>query len=334
MVTSLADIARAANVSVKTASGALNDSDARMSAETRRRIKAVAGELGYITNLAARGTRQGWLPLIAIISDGVITSPFATDIMRSLDSSIRRAEMAIFAIPTGRGSSLKNAIEDVRRFRPHAIGFAAMYHKRVELVEELAAAIGVMINCQTCSGRVTSLVPDEAQAARDLIAYLLSRGRRRIAFINLPGLLADDLRRAAIEKTLAAAGLPLRPDWVRPAVKQSAYNDRAPSLVAQHLAELMAGRPAPDAIVCGNDRVAMEAYFGLHRVGAAIPADVAVVSFDNQIDLATRLDPPLTTMALPHRMMGRLAAKILLSDVRPSGELIKLPFELIERASV
>lgn len=59
-----------------------------------------------------------------------------------------------------------------------------------------------------------------------------------------------------------------------------------------------------------------EVYAALRRCGATIPDDVAVASFDNQVEIATRLDPPLTTMALPHRAMGRRAAEILLAEDR------------------
>jgi DNA-binding LacI/PurR family transcriptional regulator len=78
----------------------------------------------------------------------------------------------------------------------------------------------------------------------------------------------------------------------------------------------------------------MEVYSALRRVGALIPDDVAVGSFDNQVEIATRLDPPLTTMALPHRAMGRLAAEMLLSEEVVPPHTRRLPFQLISRSSV
>ncbi len=92
MAVSLSDIAERAGVSVKTVSGALHGGSARMSDDTRQKIKAIAEELGYVTNLAARGVRQGWLPLVGVVSDGLITSPFATEIVRGLDGAARSAE--------------------------------------------------------------------------------------------------------------------------------------------------------------------------------------------------------------------------------------------------
>ncbi len=332
MAVSLQDIARLAGVSVKTVSGALHGGSARMAEETRDKIRKIAEELGYVTNFAARSMRQGWMPLIAIIGDELLTSPFATEIIRGLDNSARKADLSVFFTTLGGDRDIAKVYDDVSRFRPRAIGYAAMYHKVVDLPPEIADKIGVMINCRDKAGRVTSLVPDEVAAGHAVTSYLIDAGRRKIAFINLPGLLAGDLREQGFRAALDEAGLGAVA--VLPAVKRAVYADRARSLVLSHVTDLMAGPDRPDAILCGNDRVAMEVYAALKRLGVGIPDDVAVASFDNQVDIATRLDPPLTTMSLPHRAMGRLAAEILQADEPPERELKLLPFQLVERASV
>ncbi|WP_183801078.1 LacI family DNA-binding transcriptional regulator [Rhizobium sp. BK316] len=332
LAVSLSDIAERAGVSVKTVSGALHGGSARMSDETRQKVKAIAEELGYVTNLAARGVRQGWLPLVGVISDGLITSPFATEIVRGLDGAARSAGMAVFAINHSSGQSIGSVLGEVQQFRPRAVAYAAMYHKDVALPEKLTGSVGVMINCRETSGRVTSLVPDEEGGAREIVRYLLAAGRRRIAFINLPGILAGMLREMGFRGALKEAGV--APLGVFPAVRRRIYSDRAPSLVPIHLEALLASGERPDAILCGNDRVAMEVYAALARAGFRIPDDIAVASFDNQVELASRLDPPLTTMALPHRAMGRLAMEILLAGEPEPQSLRKLPFHLVERASV
>ncbi|MBN9052812.1 LacI family DNA-binding transcriptional regulator (plasmid) [Shinella sp. PSBB067] len=332
MAVSLSDIAERAGVSVKTVSGALHGGSARMSDDTRQKIKAIADELGYVTNLAARGVRQGWLPLVGVISDGLITSPFATEIVRGLDGAARSAGMAVFAINHGSGREIDAVLGEVQQFRPRAVAYAAMFHKNVALPDKLAGALGVMINCREATGRVTSLVPDEEGGAREIVRHLLAAGRRRIAFINLPGILAGTLREKGFHAALAEAGV--APLGVFPAVRRSVYSDRAPSLVPVHMDALLKSGERPDAILCGNDRVAMEVYAALARAGLRIPHDIAVASFDNQVELASRLDPPLTTMALPHRAMGRLAMEILLAEQPEPPHLRKLPFHLVERASV
>lgn len=329
---SLSDIAERVGVSVKTVSGALHGGSARMSDETRQKIKSIAEELGYVTNLAARGVRQGWLPLVGVVSDGLITSPFATEIVRGLDGAARSAGMAVFAVNHSSGQTMGSVLDEVQQFRPRAVAYAAMYHKEIALPEKLVGALGVMINCREASGRVTSLVPDEEGGAREIVRHLLAAGRRRIAFINLPGILAGVLREKGFRAGLDEAGV--TPFGVFPAVRRSVYSDRAPSLVSEHVENFVNSGVRPDAILCGNDRVAMEVYAALARAGLCIPDDIAVASFDNQVELASRLDPPLTTMALPHRAMGRLAMEVLLAEKPEPPHLRKLSFHLVERASV
>ncbi|MGQ8632351.1 LacI family DNA-binding transcriptional regulator [Agrobacterium sp. DKPNP3] len=332
MTVSLSDIAQRAGVSVKTVSGALHGGSARMSDDTRQKIKSIAEELGYVTNLAARGVRQGWLPLIGVVSDGLITSPFATEIVVGLDGAARNASMAVFTINHSSGQMLGSVLDEVLQFRPRAVAYAAMYHKQIALPAKLARAVRVMINCREAAGRVTSLVPDEARAAREIVRHLLAAGRRRIAFINLPGILAGALREKGFRAVHDEAGI--APFGVFPAVSGAIYGDDVPSLVSTHIEDFARSGVRPDAILCGNDRVAMEVYAALGRAQLRIPDDIAVASFDNQAELASRLDPPLTTMALPHREMGRLAIEILLAEQPAPPHLRELPFHLVERASV
>ncbi|RUM22250.1 LacI family DNA-binding transcriptional regulator [Rhizobium vallis] len=334
MTASLNDIAARAGVSVKTVSGALHGGSARMSEETRQRIKEIAEELGYVTNFAARSMRQGWMPLVGLVADDLITSPFATEIIRGLDGAVRASDMAVFAMTLSGHRNVGSILDEMRRFRPRAIAYAAMYHKSVDLPAEFADTVGVMINCRDANDRVTSLVPDEIGAAIEITSYLIEAGRRNIAFINLPGILAGELREFGFRQALDHAGIDGAGATVLPAVGKPVYSDRAPSLVPVHVHDLMKSRRPPDAILCGNDRVAMEVYAALRRSGATIPDDVAVASFDNQVEIASRLDPPLTTMALPHRAMGRQAAQILLAEDRPPVGVQKLPFQLVERESV
>lgn len=332
MTVSLSDIAARAGVSVKTVSGALHGGSARMSDDTRQKIKSIAEELGYVTNLAARGVRQGWLPLVGVVSDGLITSPFATEIVVGLDGAARHGGMAVFTINHSSGQMLGSVLDEVLQFRPRAVAYAAMYHKEIALPAKLARTVGVMINCREAAGRVTSLVPDEEGAALEIVRYLLAAGRRRIAFINLPGILAGALREKGFLAALNEAGV--EPFGIFPAVRNAIYSDNVPNLVSAHVEGFARSGLRPDAILCGNDRVAMEVYAALARARIRIPDDIAVASFDNQVELASRLDPPLTTMALPHREMGRLAIEVLLADRPDPPHLRELPFHLVERASV
>jgi DNA-binding LacI/PurR family transcriptional regulator len=332
MRASLQDVATRAGVSVKTVSGALNGSAARMSAKTRERIETIALELGYIANVAASSTRKGYMPIIGILADGLITSPYATDIMRSFDREVRQHGMSVLVTNMAKGD-VEAGLADIMRFRPKAVGLAAMYHKYIQMPAMADNAIHVLINCRDSAGVVPSIVPDERQAGEEAARQLFASGRKRLAFLNLPGLLAGELRLEGLQAAHASAGLELRNDWIRPATNGSTYSDRAKSAVAAHLLDVFSGKDCPDALVCGNDRIAMEAYAQFARMGIKVPQDVAVIGFDDQVEIATRLDPPLSTMALPFHDMGRIAAEALLGNGK-LPPLTEVPFRFKRRESI
>ena len=331
---SMRDIAERLGVSVKTVSGALNGNDIRMSANTRSRIQSLAEELGYTPNIVARGMRKGVLPVIGLVAEGLITLHFATEIVRSLDNASRVHGLSVIATTVGATRSARDGIADAQQFLPKAIVYATSYHRIVTLDEEARRAVTLCLNCREASGAVPALVPDERQAGRDIAAHCFAKGRRRIAFLNLPGLLAGQLREAGFRDAHAMEAVSVTEAWILPATRGALYTEHATSLVRPHVEALLATTPRPDTILCGNDRVALEVYGALRANGIRIPEDVAVVSFDNQAEIARRLDPPLTTMALPHREIGRRAAEII-AGIKPAVEPIQeIPFRLIERASV
>lgn len=331
---SLRDIAEKLGVSVKTVSGALNGSAIRMSDQTRSRIQALAEELGYKPNIVARGMRQGVLPVIGLVAEGLITLPFATEIVRSLDNASRVHGLAVVATNVGATRSASEGIADAQRFLPKAIVYATSYHRVVTLEADARRAVTLFLNCSETSGEVPSIVPDERQAGLAIVEHCFARGRRGIAFLNLPGILAGSLREEGFRAAHAAHDRPVTEGWLLPATRGARYTEHAASLVRGHIDGLMGTEPRPDTILCGNDRIALEVYGALRANGVRIPDDVAVVSFDNQAEIARRLDPPLTTMALPHRAIGRRAAEIVAGIGAAAQPLQKIPFRLIDRASV
>ena len=289
MRVSLSHIAKAAGVSAKTVSGALHGGSAAMSAETRERIRGIARDFGYVPNLAARGMRQGQLPIIGVIADGLITAPFATDILRAFDNTLCAEGISSVVSSLGPHREIGQVTAELERFIPRAIAYASMYHKTIHV--PVGSPLRLMINCRDALERIPSLVPAEALAAETLTSFVLGRGRRRLVFLNLPGLMAGALRAEGFRKAHAAAGLAVKDDRIRPATAGPLYRDRARSLVGQHIADVLAEPDPPDAIICGNDRVAFETYNALRRCGRRIPDDVAVASFDNQVDIACATRP-------------------------------------------
>ena len=101
--------------------------------------------------------------------------------------------------------------------------------------------------------------------------------------------------------------------------------------------EILTGprRELPDAIICGNDQTAIGTMRELQAAGVRVPADIAVVGFDD-MRLSALLAPPLTTIRQPMRLLGERACSRLLQRIAdpalpPRAEL--LPTELIISAA-
>ena len=78
---------------------------------------------------------------------------------------------------------------------------------------------------------------------------------------------------------------------------------------------LTATQPRPTAIVCANDRVAIGVVLAAAQLGLSVPADVSVVGYDDDENVAPCLVPALTTVRLPHREMGERAMRTVLAGV-------------------
>jgi LacI family transcriptional regulator len=153
---------------------------------------------------------------------------------------------------------------------------------------------------------------DRALAMRKLLKSLVDSGYKRIGFVgwwdrNHRGeVIARETRCAAYIDFMQEAGL------YDPDICQVDYNTEE---AGYRLTQSVLSRPnRPDALVCGNDNMAVGAYRAMHEMGLAIPGDVAIVSF-NDISVARYLSPPLSTVHLPFEDIGQTAVDLLMERV-------------------
>ena len=84
---------------------------------------------------------------------------------------------------------------------------------------------------------------------------------------------------------------------------------------------LLRAAPDLDAIFCGNDQIARGVADAVREAGRRVPEDIALVGFDNWEVIAAACRPPLTTVDMNLRELGRTAGEELLSRHRRPGEL-------------
>ncbi|MDN3029307.1 LacI family DNA-binding transcriptional regulator [Streptomyces sp. S.PB5] len=326
-------MARHAGLSVTAASLVLNKRPGvRISEEARQRVFAAAEELGYRPNVAARSLRTRKTATIAFVSDVVATTRFAGDMIRgALDAAREREHVLLIAETQGDPEVERQAIEAMLDRQIDGFVYACMYSRRVTLPQAMSARPTVLLNADG-DDSVPCVLPDDESAAYQVATALLERGHRRIAVIgrtaeierNPRRSLAAGARLSGIRRALAAYGARLSPGG------QS--DGWEPSDGYEATRTLLARRTLPQAVICMNDRLALGAYQAFAEAGLTVPDDISVVSFDDDA-IAGWLRPGLTTAALPHEQMGRLAVELLLDwDLKPGKRWVPMP--LHERASV
>jgi LacI family transcriptional regulator len=179
--------------------------------------------------------------------------------------------------------------------------------------------------------RHTCIGFDNYAAAVKLTEHLVELGHRDFGIVAHESDGNDRIQQriAGVQDTLARAGIAVRPQHcVR-------VNSRHIASGREGMRTILADdRLRPTALVCTNDYIATGAMIESKQLGLAIPDELSIVGFDDT-DMSAHLDPPLTTIRVPSRLMGEEIAKYIIAHletgaaVRPSA----LPAELIVRNS-
>lgn len=327
------DVAKAAGVSQTTVSFVVNDVvDANISQETRDRVWAAVKALGWRPNAMARSLSLRRSQTIGLISDEVATSPHAGQIIQGAQDAAWARTKMLLVVNTGSNPELEHAaVEMLLERQVEGMIYATMYHRPIEPLPAYAQAPTVLLDCFSPDHALPSVVPDEEQGGYDATMYLIRHGHRRIGFVNDSGPIPATLgRMTGYQKALAETGIAFDPQLVRtcPSVAAESYRSTLDLLQAER----------PTALFCFNDSMAMGAYDAIKQLGLTIPKDVAVIGFDNLELIAAQLNPPLTTLALPHYEMGQWAVEYVINNVdRPidgTPPQHKIRCRLVERASV
>lgn len=321
------DIALGSGVSQATVSLVLNDvPNARVSAETRERVKDVAQSLGYRRKPTPKPSEAR---LIGMLIDDVSSTPFATPFIEGARAQAAEHGVIVAVICTASDPAAEEAallmLQEARAF---GVLYTSLVTRRVTPPAVLAQMRAVLLNCHDRDHLLPSVTPGDVLGAFAATSALIAAGHRRIA--HLPGEPWTEAARDRLlgyRRALASHDIPFDPNIV----SQPAWTVASGRAQMAALLDLPA---PPTAVFCFNDRVAIGAYEALAARGLVVPKDVSVVGFDND-DLAALLQPPLTTMVLPHDEMARWAvARLLERTTQAAPVRVKIDCELIARNSV
>ena len=330
------EVARRSGVSTATVSRVMRNGTG-FSDAIRVRVLDAARELGWVPSGSARGLairRAGIVGLLFPDFSG--TGDAEQESPLYVDEVIRGAERAA----TSAGDAVLIAATRGSSGRELALSLAGKVDGLVVLARSLTQAdvasiarslpVVVVANRAGRGVDVDSVGVDNRGGVRAVVEHLVGvHGYEDMVFVGGPARSPDSMERfAGFRDALRAAGLPEHksPD------ASGAFTEAGG---ARGVQALLAGRRPPQAIICGNDEMAIGALGVLNAAKLKVPGDVAVTGFDD-IAATRHIRPQLTTVRQPMRDLGEQAVRALLARVDdPDRErhAIVLATQLVVRRS-
>jgi DNA-binding LacI/PurR family transcriptional regulator len=329
---SIADVARAANVSHSTVSRALRDSPL-ISAEVRRRVQDLAREMGYTPNAIAQSLKQQRTNTLGLIVTS-IADPFYADVIKGIEETARPAGMSVFISATYNVEAQELAVIETfhRRKVDGIIVVSSRIAQNYQRLRGLRVPAVLVNNEANIGGQVLhSVLIDDYAGAMLAVRHLIDLGHRRIGYLGITNRpFSNGQRFQAYRDALRAADLPLDPRAILIVDTPGPETDDVLASARQMPGLLESGITA---LFCYNDQLAIGALLACRDRGVAVPGQLSVVGFDD-IALAQYVSPALTTVAQPRRDLGSRAMCMLLDlmNGRPVSDLVLAP-TLVARAS-
>ncbi len=302
------DVARAAGVSISTVSNVLNKPE-MVATATRERVEAIARELGYVPNASARHLRAGGNRCVgAVFLD--LANPYYTELARGMEDRLAQDDCLLIVCSSDKDPAREQRyLKMLREQGVQAILVTPAEDDLRELEEFGRGTPVVLLDRPRPSTSMCSVHVDDVAGGALATRHLLTQGHRRIAFINGPHSIHACADRAEGMRT-ALEGAGLNADETLVEVTTALLNADGGEAA---LGPILADKNPPTAVFCVNDLVALGVIRGLRRSGVRIPDDVAVIGYDD-VEFASMLATPLTSIRQPQYQLGRAAAELLLAE--------------------
>jgi LacI family repressor for deo operon, udp, cdd, tsx, nupC, and nupG len=328
----ITDVARLAGVSTATVSRALSKPET-VAESTRNTVLAAAEKSGYRVNLSARNLRRQRTGAIVVLVPN-IGNPFFSEILAGIETALSEVDINMLVVDTRQAHTKPQLVLEYLH-ATRADGIIALDGSLPDEILSVASsgtgAPPIIFACEwTPRGEFTSVRTNNARGAAMAIAHLAGLGHRRIGILAGP---QDNVlthsRSAGAETEMAKTGLVLDPSHLF-------AGDFSLESGARAAQAWLALDLRPSALFCQSDQMAFGFISELARHDISVPGDVSVVGFDD-IGIARRFIPALTTVRQPRKELGSYAAQMLIDHIQantsPAIETTILEVELIVRDS-
>jgi LacI family transcriptional regulator len=331
----LQDVADRAGVSLTTASRVVNDGSRRVGQALADRVNRAVADLGYTANLQARAVATGQSTMIGVALRD-ISDPYFSSIAAGLIEVAGDGGFLLCLTSTAAHEEAEREyVALMRAQRARAVVLVGSRSDNTTARDALRAELGAFTRSggrAACIGQdllgVDTVRPENRAGAEALARALAALGHRRFAVLAGPrSLLTVQDRINGFTDGLSAWSVPLEAARV-------VHGDLSRDGGYQAMSEILAaGEPLPDCVFAVSDIMAVGALARLRAAGIDVPGDIALAGFD---DIPTLRDvyPPLTTVRLPLKRLGELAARLVLGgDAPPRPRVVPVPGEVVLRDS-
>lgn len=322
------DVAKKAGVSISTVSRVINQSKP-VRPKTRDRVMDAIDELAYRPNAIARSLKVKHTQSIGIMVPD-IANQYYPEVVRGVEDVANMYDYTILLCNTDMDYD-----KELRYFteleEKQVDGLIVMGNLISDTLAQKIKESGIpVVLVGTSHEEMPSVTINNVMAARDAVNYLIQNGHLRIGMIT--GKMKDPVmgkaRLEGYRTALDGAGI----EWQQELVVEGGYRFKSGYEGAVQLLML---NDKPTAIFVSSDEMAIGAMRAILEKGLRIPEDIAIIGFDN-IDMAEKVYPSLTTIAQPMYEMGAIGTRLLtkyLQGDSVSADKVILEYKLIMRES-
>ncbi|MCX6066175.1 MAG: LacI family DNA-binding transcriptional regulator, partial [Chloroflexi bacterium] len=305
--TTIKDIAQMCKVSTQTVSRVINNRP-DVSPDTRTAVEKAIAEMGYRPSALARSLVQQRSYTLGVILAGLRY----VGVSQTLNGIAEQCEASGYAmfvkeLPRFDTPNIVPVVEALMAHQVEGIIFAAPeFNENVKIAQsQLPASVPPIVFLKSQPNpNYDTINVENYNGAKKAVEYLLSRGRRQIGLITGPiEWLEARQRKQGWEDTLKSVGVEVTSRNWSIGNWSSASGESA-------FAELIQKYPEMDAVFAGNDQMALGVLHYAHKNGIRVPADLAVIGFDDLTE-AAYFTPALTTITHPLRELGIRAVKTI-----------------------
>lgn len=316
MSITITDVAREAKVSPATVFCVLNNKRInRISDKTRGRVLKTIRKLNYYPRAAARGLASNKTQTIGVgIHDiGYLTDTYFSTIITGISQTVGIYDYNLHFVTTDKkAQDSKKNLFFMRKVWEKRLDGLIIIDQDIsdeDILELQRTGVPfVLIEKDVLNGEINCVLTDNKEGIFQATEHLIKLGHKRIGFIvEKRKFYKDKEMLKGYKLALNRYGLKYEGILIR---------ESSPVLETDYktVEELLQLRPRPTAIVTASDKIALRVLRTIKNLGLGVPRDVALIGYDDEPIIA-HVEPHLTTVKIPLRKMGELAAEVLIKTI-------------------